>query len=1326
MPRGDGIDIGGSVQNAAVVVGDHNVVSVRVEIHQSQTLSQRAPTTAVQGPNPYRGLLAFQPGDGDVFCGRAEATQRLVDAFHRLHAPRAAGPRLLAVLGASGSGKSSLVLAGLLPALERRLPPGVEGLRVAVMTPGARPLENLARALRTVSAPGGESLASLADALPDARTKPLVLVVDQFEEVYTLCASSAERDAFIADLLRATAADSSRTSVVITLRIDFFGVTETHPALAAAISERQVLVRAMNDAELREAIEEPARRAGRPLDESTVALLMEGTRGREGALPLVQFALTCIWDGIARGADPGTTLQKIGGVGGALAARAQGILDRLTPAEQAIARRVFVALVQLGDGTSQDTRRRVAVTELAAEGEDPARVRAVVDEFARPEARLVTLSRGEGEEAVETAEVTHEALFRHWHALAGWLDRDREDIQLTRRVQASAEHWKRADRAEGLLWRPPDLDLLVRLRERRSGELTALQAAFCAASVSSEDERRRAKLEEQKRLERQARNRTFVAIGAGVAAVAMAVVTLLAVRAQRSASVAAEEARNFAVFAAASLGDPTARVAILREVREPVPAGWEQAAMDASSQPASEKIIESVLAFTRDGRKVLTASRDNTARLWNTDGSGRPVVLAGFADAFSVALSPDGAKVFVRSTGGAARVWNTDGTGPPIVLPGRLNSSSLAHVFSPDGKKMLLEAEDGTARVWSADSADPPVLLERGSRAMSLLAFSPDGKRVLIGSDDWTAHVWNADGSGKPIELKGFTEGACSGAFSPDGTKIAAGSFDHTALVWSADGSQSIVLKGHAERVLQVVFSEDGKKVLTGSADRTARVWNADGTGEPVVLEGHADILLAVAFSPDGKKVITASRDQTARVWNADGSGEPIVLGGHTEPVSDVAFIADGKQALTRSWDGTLRVWNLDRRNPVVLEASASPYAVTSVAFSRDGKRVLTGGIDGTARVWNADDGGQPIVFDVHYIAVWSAAFSPDPDGTRVLAGYEDHTARVWSADGREPIVLRGHGSAVNSVAFSPDGTRVLTGSYDHTARVWSADGRGQPTVLEGHADGVIAVAFSPDGARVLTGSRDKTARLWSLNEGGPPIVLAGHADAVNALAFNRDGTKVLTGSKDGTARVWNADRSGQFSELRGHMGPISAVAFSPDGTKVLTGSDDKTARVWNTDGSQSIELGGHYFAVRSVAFSPDGKKVVTGAADKTARVWNVDGRGEPLELKGHTFHVSSVVFSPDGTKVLTGSDDTTARVWSLDVRPVLWRQTGYCLPATRRERLLGETPERAREGEERCRALVDRCRPSLDACRQAVREAFGAPGGPDRVPAVDGRSTEL
>jgi WD40 repeat protein/serine/threonine protein kinase len=696
-------------------------------------------------------------------------------------------------------------------------------------------------------------------------------------------------------------------------------------------------------------------------------------------------------------------------------------------------------------------------------------------------------------------------------------------------------------------------------RQERAARQEAAASAAQAVSAAARAEQEAARARDATRQERAARQEAAASAAQAVSAAA---------RAEQEAARARDATRMAALRTMAA--DPTTQMALVREIEstDSPPPG----AIDEAKRLLHAHVARAVFAdhddvvmsanFSPDGQQVVSASWDNTVRVWKADGSGTPIVLHGHdKEVESASFSPDGQQVVSASWDGTVRVWKVDGSGAPIVLRGHDGAVASAS-FSPDGRHVVSASADRTVRVWKADGSGAPIVLRGHDSAVYSARFSPDGRQVVSASADNTVRVWKIDGRGAPIVLRGRNSEVYSASFSPDGRQVVSASSDKTMRVWKADGSGApIVLRGHDDEVWSASFSPDGRQVVSASLDKTVRVWKVDGSGAPIVLRGHDGAVTSASFSPDGRQVVSASADNTVRVWKADGVEEPRRLQGHDGDILMASFSPDGQQVVSASWDKTVRVWK-------------------------------------------ADGSGAPIVLRGHDGAVTSASFSPD--GQQVVSASWDKTVRVWKADGSgAPIVLRGHDGAVTSASFSPDGQQVVSASQYRTVRVWKADGSSEPIVLYGHADVVNSASFSPDGRQVVSASDDKTVRVWKADGSGTPIVLRGHDDLVYSARFSPDGQQVVSASKDKTVRVWKADGSGAPIVLRGHDGRVSWAEFSPDGQRIVSASRDKTIRIWRTDGTGvPVVLRGHEQWVRTARFSPDGRRVVS-ASDWTVRVWH-------------------------------------------------------------------------------------------------------------------------
>lgn len=619
-----------------------------------------------------------------------------------------------------------------------------------------------------------------------------------------------------------------------------------------------------------------------------------------------------------------------------------------------------------------------------------------------------------------------------------------------------------------------------------------------------------------------------------------------------------------------------------------------------------------VAAFSPDGRTVLTASNDYTARLWDA-ATAKPIglPLRHQSSVSAAAFSPDGTMVITGSADRTARIWDAV-TGRPVGPPMQHQGYVYSVAFSPDGKMVLTGGFDKMARLWDAATGQPVGSPLRHQKEVNVVRFSPDGKTILTACDG-TVRLWDrATGKavGSPLQHQGIVMGMVA-MFSPDGRTVLTTSYGNTARLWDAATGQPVGIPfQHQGVVCAAVFSPDGGRVMTGSYDRTARIWDAV-TGQPVGPPmQHKGQVRAVAFSPDGTMVITGCLDRTARLWNA-ATAEPVGPNlEHQGLVRAVTFSPDGERVLTGSDDGVARIWETAAIRPSwrLLQHN---QPVSSAAFHPDGKTAATGSTDRSVRFWETASGRLVGPSLRHEAPVYSLAFSPD--GRTVATGCNDGTARLWSTTTHQPIGMPlSHETAVTSLAFSPDGGKLVLGSHDRT-RLWGPSG-GEPIQTLPYDTPVMAVAFSPDGATLLTGSMDQTARLWDAATRHPVGPILQHQGFVYAVAFSPDGKTLLTGCADGRAQLWDSSSGRRIGASLRHQGYVRAVAFSPDGKRLLTGCGDGTARFWEASTGRLLSIMKHQEAVLAVAFGADGNTVLTASADQTARLWPMPNLSDDVE----------------------------------------------------------------------------------------------------------------
>jgi WD40 repeat protein/energy-coupling factor transporter ATP-binding protein EcfA2 len=1113
------------------------------------------------GRSPYPGLATFQPEDADLFFGRTT----LVDQLTR----RLREKRFLAVFGPSGAGKSSLVRAGLVPAADGP---------VMVLTPGAHPMTELAVHLaRHAGVPAGGLLDELHEDPARAHLlvrqglpagSDLLVVVDQFEEVFASCPAPAERAGFIAALLAMCREPDGRARVVLAVRADHYARFTEHPALLAELADAQILIGGMSPVELREAVIKPAELGGARVEGALVATIVAEVADSPGALPLAAHALREAWHRRQGAIVTLAGYQAAGGVAGAVANTAEQTYERMSGKQQDVTRRVLLRMVDAGqDGLI--TRRRLSRAELDTMELAPA----VIDAFTA--ARLFSTDR-------DTVEIAHEALIRAWPRLRGWVEESRAGLRLHRQLTEAAAAWESHGRDDDALYRGLRLSAAL---QANLVDLTGAEREFLQAGQDREARETRS---------RQRRTRlALISLAAGVT-----VMSVIAAFAFREAGRANDER------------DRALSHQLVANARDQLQVDHELAVLLARAAYDTKPTAEAAAVL----RQAVLDSRM------------RAKLVTGQQQVLGVDYSPDGRRIAASGADGTVRVWTMNGSdqfaGEPRVLRDHPSYVRIPK-FSADGRYLVASGVSGLVTVWDLTTGGPPLVLRGHGGEVSAVAFSPDARLVAGAGDDGAVRVWDRrSGNPRPVRTLPLDAGpARAVAFSPDGRHLAAGSGDGPVKIWnlaSTTGSPE-TLSGHEGTVWNIAYSPDGRLLATASADQTVRIWSRTGDTPPLVLRAGDGTVETVAFSPDGRKVASGhSGSDTIRVWNAvAGDGEdPLLLHGHLGPVWSVAFSPDGQRLLSGSGDGTLRIWDPSfPGNPQVLDGHAG--AAWAVAVSADGNTIASGGADKTVRVWR---GGNRLVLTGHAEEVLAVSLSAD--GRRVASASRDRTVRVWeTADGEPVAVLRGHTKTVWGVALSPDGRRVASGGHDETVRIWDVDRPGAPLVLEGHEATVRGIAFSPDGRQVASTSQDTTVRLWNADGHGTPLVLGGSPGLVWTAAYSPDGRTLATGGDDGNIRIWNTDGQSPPRILRGHRGPVWSVAFRPDGRQIVSAGHDRSERIWDTgSGEELVAFRGHGTFVEQAQFAP-GDTLITAHGDGTVRLTR-------CEACGPTGHIRAVADS--------------------------------------------------------------------------------------------------
>ncbi|MBD2337486.1 CHAT domain-containing protein [Calothrix sp. FACHB-156] len=1156
---------------------------------------------------PYRGLAAFQEEDAPYFFGREAVTHQLVNAVKQ--------KPLIAVVGASGSGKSSVVFAGLIPQLKQDRN---RDWQIISFRPGNNPFESLAIAFGSILAkvnPSGNDLTTEIEVInlpnspmetgdgeigfedshqqklaelelevdlkasvlglfnaietfiQDAPRTHLVLIADQFEELYTLYHHTEERQLFLDNLLNAVDKAPSFT-LILTLRADFYGEALSYRRLADALQDAHINLGAMNAQELEAVITQPAAIYNVQLEEGLTQRLVNAVLQSPNHLPLLEFTLTQLWQKQYQGYLTHQAYTEIGGVETALANHAEEIYAQLNTTDKDRVQEIFIQLVQPREA-STDIRRLATRGEVKDENWD------LVTRLA--DARLVVTNCNQIT-GIETVEIIHEALIKNWRRFGQWMRIDGYFRIWQEQLRVVIKQWQNSDNDEGGLLRGKPLIDAEDWLLKRNHQISDDEQNFINLSLELR--------EKEEEVKNAVRKRVFIWLTGGlVTALLLAGLALFQWRQAEYQRKQAQinELKTLSISAKVLIksgNDLEGLTSILK-----------------NSQSLDK--LDNLDTKTKIG--VLTSLLEslNQIREYNKLEGHQGTVT-------SVKHSPNGQLLASASQDGKIKIWQRDGKLVQTLTGHKQGVFSVT--FSSDGKYLIAASFDNTITFWRYNSQsnlfeEHPFLTvtdtETDTKIIRSFALSLNNQILATGYQNGQVKLQILKGEKlqkNQREIQAHNAKIWSLNFSPDGKTFATASADKTVKLWNLDGELLKTLKSHGDEVLSVAFSPDGKLLASGSKDNTISLNNL---GQLYELKGHTNEVLDVRFSGDGKLLASAGADDTVRVWSTQGRQEIYTFKGHGGKASEVSFIPDGQTLATASADKAVKLWRLDGILP--------SFEGNSVSVSPDSKIIVTGNQQGIITL-RQKDGGLIRSFKAHKEEIIKVHFSPD--GKVIVSIGKDNQIKLWNLEGKLIKSWQGHESNnsspvfahIKDISFSPDGKSLVSlGGIDKQVKLWDLSGN---VLHNWQVDNQIltSINFSPDGKTVVA-AVDTAVKIWNL-DGKLLSTLSGHTENIASISFSPDRKMIATAGNDKTVKLW--DMSGKLLRNIPHRENVYSVGFSPD-SQILISSSGGNINFWDLDGKliNSLQVG--ETSIKDVSFSPDGKMFTSVDMKNNITLWSLD-----------------------------------------------------------------------------------------------------------------------
>ena len=1205
-----------------------------------------------EGVCPYRGLQFFDVDHAPFYFGREALIGWLLNEIKLTPALKKEN-RFLGIVGPSGCGKSSLARAGLIASLKNNAIKDSSKWPIAIFRPGTAPLENLAIALssainsnnsdamsvlRLIEAMRADkrglhltSLLAMRDMSPDSR---LVLLVDQFEELFSFVHDEQLRESIIENLFYPTSINEGKIIVILTLRSDFYSECVHYPALAAALSEHQILIGPMTDHELLMAIEKPAFLVGCEYEAGLSEAILQDIKMQPGGLPFLQYSLLRLWDNREGRKLTHEAYKNIGRVQGALEQHAEEVYNRLNQEEKNLCRRILLRLTQTGH-SADVVKCQAKLTEIISNEKEKSKIEPIINLLAGPDVRLLTIESNIEDKHERIIEISHEAIIKGWKRLNNWLDEDKEFLLWRQRLRTALIEWRRTNHDDSSLLRGIQLNEGERWFMERPDELNEDEREFIQKSINLRKHLRSARNRLRRRITfslvtglvvtlilasvagvfwKRAKNQLEITIASKMATQAELVRLQSPDLIERSVLLAAESLRRSPslegdqvlrrgikqlprIIATEKIEFPVMDIALSYDDDFLVIAGWD----------TNLKVIE-ITSQTEINKIPFKAMADQVALSRNSH------YLAA-SELIGESMSRESQGFVTTNSKGHVSVWKTN-TNDSLIISEEIPVTEMSFDYS--SRFLAIACSDSMVRVWDVVNQKEIVRIPHDSPVKDV-AFSPDGAYLAIVSSDNIVRIWDF------IKGEEFTKIECDydlleTSFSPDGNLLATGDSRSKAQIWELSTKMEIATLPHNGPVGNLVFSPNSKYLATTSG-QVARLWSIYGSKE-LMRVSHPAFLRSIAYSSSGNFIVSASFDGTIRIWEPVETLKSSFME-YQSKITGVKFSPNGLYLTTFCADGIAHIWDLQKTELSLQFRYNNNF--NTVSYSPSGN-YMASSADNVLRIYDMNDYQEinQIPFEGRVNAV---AFSPD--GEFIVAANNDTTLRLFELSGKQITRIKCE-NIINNIAFGLSRDFLAAGSDSSSISCWDI-GKEREIWRNKYENKILDINFCGDGKYVMVAENGPSVQVFKSDD-GLEIAQIDHGSYIWSAAVSPEGKYIATcggitgyspfypgGILEGitfssearseiltvgiASKIWNLKTGNLITELN-HENYVTDLVFSPDGQFLATSSRDKTTRIWSVANWQETARLNQESTVWAIAFSPDGKYLATAAEDRTVRIW--------------------------------------------------------------------------------------------------------------------------